>query len=91
MTADSTWRVVWYEAGDGACPIAEFLDGLTQDERAKALAAIDLLEEEGPNLRRPHADFLKNGIYELRIRVSKVRYRVLYFFCNRTDIERISN
>jgi phage-related protein len=86
MAGDNGWRVVHYESEDGVCPVVEFLDGLTQKERVKALAAIDLLEEEGPNLRRPHADYLKDDIYELRVRVSRVRYRVLYFFCNRRDI-----
>lgn len=86
MAGDNGWRVVHYETEEGVCPVAEFLDGLTQKERAKALAAIDLLEEEGPNLRRPYADYLKDDIYELRVRVSRVRYRVFYFFCNREDI-----
>lgn len=63
-----------------------FLDGLNWKERAKVLAAIDLLEEEGSNLHRPYADLLKNGIHELRVCISRIRYRILYFFCNRTDI-----
>jgi len=83
---DIRWRVVHYETEDGACPVGEFLDGLNRKDRAKVLAAIDLLEEEGPNLHRPYADFLKDRIYELRVRVSRIRYRILYFFCNRTDI-----
>lgn len=55
-------------------------------ERAKVLAAVDLLEEEGPNLYRPYADYLRDGVHELRVRVSRVRYRVLYFFWDRRDI-----
>ena len=86
MMTDVRWRVVHYETEDGACPVGEFLDGLNRKDRAKVLAAIDLLEEEGPNLHRPYADFLKDGICELRVRVSRIRYRILYFFCNRTDI-----
>lgn len=50
------------------------------------MAAIDLLEDEGAELRRPYADYLRDGIYELRVRVSRVRYRVLYFLCDGTDI-----
>lgn len=83
---NTRWRVVFYEREDGRCPVGEFLDGLGLKERAKVLAAIDLLEEEGSGLRRPYTDFLKDGIYELRVRVSRVRYRVLYFFSSRTDI-----
>jgi hypothetical protein len=86
MMASIAWKVVFYETEDGNCPVEEFLDGLDRKEKAKVLAAIDLLEEEGPSLRRPYADLLKDGIHELRVHVSKVRYRILYFFCDRTDI-----
>lgn len=34
----------------------------------------------GHKLRRPEADFLRDGIYELRVRRQRVNYRVLYFF-----------
>lgn len=45
--------------------------GASQDER---------LAELGHELRRPEADFLRDGIYELRWRVQSVHYRILYFF-----------
>ena len=34
----------------------------------------------GHDLRRPEADILRNGIYELRARHERVQYRLLYFF-----------
>ncbi|MCC7388255.1 MAG: type II toxin-antitoxin system RelE/ParE family toxin [Phycisphaerales bacterium] len=43
-------------------------------ERLQRLAAF------GHELRRPHADMLRGGIYELRARHGRVNYRVLYFF-----------
>lgn len=46
-----------------------------------ALARLSLL---GHELRRPEADFLQNGIHELRIRLGSVNYRLLYFFHERT-------
>jgi phage-related protein len=33
-----------------------------------------------PEVRRPHADYLRDGIYELRARLGTVNYRILYFF-----------
>lgn len=42
---------------------------------------LSLLEEMGPNLHRPYADLLKEGIHELRIKLSGDQIRVLYFFC----------
>lgn len=44
------------------------------------MARIELLENEGINLHRPYADLLKDGIHELRAKVSDRRYRILYFF-----------
>ena len=37
----------------------------------------------GYELRRPDADLLRDGIYELRIRDGSVNYRLLYFFHGR--------
>ena len=34
----------------------------------------------GHELRRPEADFLRDGIYELRASRRGVHYRILYFF-----------
>jgi phage-related protein len=44
------------------------------------LARIELLAARGHQLRRPHADYLRDGIYELRIKAQDVQYRLLYFF-----------
>ena len=35
----------------------------------------------GNNLPRPFADYLKEGIYELRVKLSGDETRTLYFFC----------
>ena len=32
------------------------------------------------NFRRPEADFLRDGIYELRVSLGGVHHRILYFF-----------
>jgi len=44
------------------------------------MAAIRRLALLGHELRRPKADFLRDGIYELRAKRGHVNYRVLYFF-----------
>lgn len=31
-------------------------------------------------MRRPHADYLDKGIYELRLKKGRVQYRILYSF-----------
>lgn len=36
--------------------------------------------ELGHELRRPEADYLRDGIYELRVRFRHTNHRMLYFF-----------
>ena len=62
-------------------PVMEYVDNLSLRERAKIMALIELLEEKGPNLPRPYADLLEDGIHELRIKLTGTQVRVLYFFC----------
>ncbi len=53
---------------------------LPAKDREKVLALVALLEEEGSRLGRPFATHLEDRIYEPRVRISTMRYRVLYFF-----------
>jgi hypothetical protein len=41
---------------------------------------LERLREMGHELRRPEADFLRDGIYELRVSLGGVHHRILYFF-----------
>ena len=50
---------------------------------AKCLVRIERLRMLGHELRRPEADLLRDGIYELRIRLGAVNYRLLYFLHRR--------
>jgi phage-related protein len=47
------------------------------------LARLKRLEDLGHELRRPEADYLRDGIYELRASYQGVHYRMLYFFHGR--------
>jgi phage-related protein len=75
------WRVYYYDKADGTSPVKEYIDALSLKERAKTIAFIGLLEANGPNLLRPYADLLKDGIHELRIKLTGTQIRILYFFC----------
>jgi phage-related protein len=76
--------VVIYARDDGTAPLLEALQQLRRSGQhrvvAKCRARILLLSEKGPELRRPVADYLADGIYELRVRHERVHYRMLYFF-----------
>lgn len=50
---------------------------------ANCRAQLERLAALGHELRRPAADFLRDGIYELRAKRGHVQYRMLYFFHGR--------
>ena len=80
------YQAVFYTTERGGSPLDEFLDGLDKKSRAKVAAHISLLEEHGPNLKRPYADVVRGKIRELRIHFSSNQYRILYFFYLRDQI-----
>ena len=70
----------------GKAPVVEWLRELRRNERkayAKCVARIDALGSLGHELRRPMADYLRDGVHELRVRHGHVNYRILYFFHGR--------
>ena len=73
-------KVVFYRETDGTVPVLEWLDALPRPAVVKCRVKLDRLRELGHELRRPEADFLRDGIYELRIRLQRINYRFLYFF-----------
>jgi phage-related protein len=75
------WRVYYYDKADKTSPVKDYINTLPLKERAKTLAFIGLLETNGPNLPRPYADLLQDGIHELRIKLTGTQTRILYFFC----------
>ena len=80
------WEVIYYETDDGKCPIMEFIDSRKKRNQAKVLSYVSLLQDKGPNLTRPYADLLEEGIHELRVKLSGEQTRILYFFCFRNLI-----
>jgi len=78
--------VRFYCDADGSAPVLEWLDELAEHDRRaylKCREVINRLALFGYELRRPTADVLEDGVYELRARVGRMNYRVLYFFHGR--------
>lgn len=76
-------RVLFYREATGEVPVLNWLRELRRKDPegyAKCVARVKLLAELGHRLRRPIADTLRDGIYELRARKRRVNYRLLYFF-----------
>jgi len=76
-------NVYYYQEADGTCPVREFLLAQPARVQAQAEARVRLLSERGNELRRPQAENLGGGIWELRWRTGKVQYRILYCFHGR--------
>jgi hypothetical protein len=75
--------VIFYAEKDGTSAIVEWLEELRSRDAeafAKCTAKILQLASAGHELRRPAADYLRDGIYELRAKKGHVQYRLLYFF-----------
>jgi phage-related protein len=77
-------EVVLFKEDDKSVPLVDWLRSVPKKPRAKCVAALTRLEELGHELRRPEADYLRDDIYELRVRFQSVNYRMLYFFHGRT-------
>lgn len=76
-------KVLLFKEDDGSIPVVDWLNRITLKARDKLLYKIGRLRNLGHEIRRPEADYLRDGIYELRVRHVSVQYRILYFFYGR--------
>jgi len=76
MEEDRLKGIYYFVDKDCTKPVKEFIESLTTKEQAKVHAYITELKKQGNNLRRPMADYLEDGIYELRPKNN----RIFYFF-----------
>ena len=72
--------VEFYDTENGWCPVANFIRSLEPKMCAKVLRTIDLLENNGVELRGPYSMPVGDGIFELRIKHGSDISRVLCFF-----------
>lgn len=76
-------KVVFFAARDGSIPFLEWFADLPSKAQDKCRVRLERLAELGHELRRPEADYLRDGIYELRVGLQGINYRMLYFFHGR--------
>ena len=69
-------NIYYFIDGRGRNPVKEFIRTLPQNERTKVFAYLAELRDKGHQLRRPLADYLGEGVYELRPKAN----RIFYFF-----------
>lgn len=75
-----------FRTSDGRVPILEWLEQLPTKAQDKCLARIIRLKQLGHRVRRPEADLLRDRIWELRAKLARNQYRMLYFFHGREAI-----
>ena len=76
----SDFDIKFYDLVDGTKPAKGFVLELPKKMRAKMYRVIDMLEENGSDLREPYSKHLNDGIFELRAQIGSDISRVLYFF-----------
>ncbi len=79
-------EVVFYADENKRAPLLTWFADLPEKVQDKLTVRIERLAELGHELRRPEADFLRDGIYELRVRHQRVNYRILYFFYKKVAV-----
>lgn len=75
------WEIDFWTTLGGRCPVDDFLSKLDQKKDLPYIEnSIAQLEKHGNQLRRPQADYLRDKIYELRVRTRNGQFRFLYFY-----------
>lgn len=75
-----------YQEENGTAPLWDWMDSLPRKVQDKFTKRFELLEDMGNELRRPVVDFLRDGIYEIRVQRGHVNYRVLYGFVGKNVV-----
>ncbi len=79
-------KIIIYQDEDGSVPLIKWLREQSPKVQDKCTAMIELLAANGNELKRPHADYVDGGIYELRPTVRRVHYRILYCFIGKNIV-----
>jgi phage-related protein len=75
----SEWSVRFYSDANEKSPVTEWFESQDPKVQAKLLWIFELLEESGIDVGMPHVKPLGDKLYEVRARVDKNAYRVVYF------------
>ena len=82
----SLTTIIFFRDEDGSVPFPDWFGRLPDKAQVQCRARLGLLADQGHELRRPAADYLRDGIYELRAKAGRVQYRMLYFFHGRAAV-----
>jgi phage-related protein len=72
------WDIEFYRLPNHSYPVKDFIDSLETKARAKVARTLDLLEEFGLELGMPFTRHLEDKLWEIRIRFTNDRHRIIY-------------
>ncbi len=78
--------LLFFREDDGTTPFLDWFRALPVKAQDRCRERIGRLRELGNVLRRPEADYLRDGIFELRTKAEGINYRMLYFFHGRQAV-----
>lgn len=71
----------FYQTDNNRTPFYDFLSSLdNRKAKEKILRSLSLIKEDKSLLKEPLSKHLKDGIFELRIWISNLNIRILYFY-----------
>ena len=75
------WEIEYYQTATGSVPVAEFVDSLSPQAKAKFIRSLELLEQYGLLLREPWVKNIQNvaKLRELRFTSFGEIYRFFFF------------
>ena len=73
------WQVDFFVDDHGHAPVEDYLTSLPVQHRAKLLALVKVLEQEGANLPFPYSSQVRGKLRELQTQQGKDKLRILYF------------
>jgi phage-related protein len=73
------YKVRFFKDSKGKSPVLEYINNLSDKERAKVSKYINFLKVNGGVLDEPYSKHIKGKIRELRVDFGKNRHRIFYF------------
>ena len=75
------WAIEYYHTATGSIPVAEFIDALRPQAKAKFIRSLELLEQYGLLLREPWVKIIQGipKLRELRFISFGEIYRIFFF------------
>lgn len=81
MTSDKEWTVEFYREENGEQPVLDFVRSFNKSDRIRIGQHIEALRILNITARAPLVEPIEGKLWELRIKIDRNAYRMLYFLC----------